>query len=168
LGWNILLECGRNVTIAKNVDIRLRRDCELILGDFSYIGEGSLLDCEKGGKIVIGKNTILFKYVFIVSRDSIIIGDNCLLAEFSSIRDSNHTFANPTIPIIQQGFDSAGILIAEDVWVGRCATVLKGVKIGEHTVIGANSVVTKNVPPMSIAVGVPAKVIKNLNKNSET
>jgi galactoside O-acetyltransferase len=166
-GWNILFKCGGNVTIAKNVDIRLRSNCKLDIGDFSYIGEGSLLDCEKGGKIEIGRNVVLFKYVFIVARDSIKIGDNCLIAEFSSIRDSDHSFANTKIPIIHQGFNSAGIFISENVWIGKGVAVLKGVKIGEHTVIGANSVVTKNIPSMSTAVGVPAKAIKDLNKNSK-
>lgn len=166
--WNILFKCGKNITIAKNVDIRLRKNCELTIGDFSYIGEGSLLDCEKGGKIEIGRNTLLFKHVFVVARDSIKIGDNCLIAEFSSIRDSDHSFANLTIPIAQQGFNSAGIFISEDVWIGKGAVVLKGVRVGKHTIIGANSVVTKDIPSMSIAVGVPAKVTKNLSKNSQT
>jgi acetyltransferase-like isoleucine patch superfamily enzyme len=165
--WNILFKCGKNVTIAKNVDIRLRKSCELTIGDFSYIGEGSLLDCEKGGKIEIGRNTLLFKHVFVVARDSIKIGDNCLIAEFSSIRDSDHSFVNITIPIYQQGFNSARIFISEDVWIGKGAAVLKGVKIGEHTIIGANSVVTKDIPSMSIAVGVPAKVTKNLCTNNK-
>lgn len=166
-GWNILFNCGGNVTISKNVDIRLRNNCELSIGDFSHIGEGSLLDCEEGSKIEIGRNVTLFKFVFIVARESVKIGDNCLIAEFSSIRDSDHSFTNPLIPIFQQGFNSAGISIDADVWIGKGSTVLKGVKIGEHTVIGANSVVTKSIPSMSIAVGAPAKVIKSLSKNND-
>ena len=161
--WNISFNCGKKVTFGCNLDIRLRQNSSLFIGDFCHIGDGSLLDCAEGATIKLGHNVLLFKYVFIAARKSIEIGNDSQIAEFSSIRDFDHSFADVDVPIVKQGFKSFPITIGEDVWIGRGVAVLKGVRIGEHSVIGANSVVTKNIPPMTIAVGAPAKVIEELN-----
>ena len=88
------------------------------------------------------------------------IGDDCLLAEMVSIRDHDHNFARLDVPIRQQGATCAPVKIGRDVWLGAKVTVLKGVSIGDGAIIGANSVVTRDVPPRAIAVGSPARVIK--------
>lgn len=160
--YNMFLHIGKNVSISKNVDIRLRKNCYLSIGDSCHIGEGSLLDLAEGAEIIMEDNVLLFKYVFIVARNNIKIGKNSQIAEFSSIRDFDHSFENINVPIIVQGFKSEPIIIDEDVWIGRGAAILKGVRIGQHSVIGSNAVVTKDIPPLAVAAGAPARVFRKL------
>lgn len=89
------------------------------------------------------------------------IGKNSLIAGYVTIIDSHHVFERTDIPITDQGGKSAPIVIGEDVWIGASSIVLAGVTISDHCVVGANSTVTEDLPPWSIAVGNPAKVIKS-------
>ena len=89
----------------------------------------------------------------------IFIGNNVLIGPYCILRAADHEFRNPNKLIKEQGHRSGRIVIEDDVWLGARVTVLKDVTIGKGSVIGAGSVVTKDIPPYSIAVGVPAKVI---------
>ena len=73
---------------------------------------------------------------------------------------ANHIFENPNVLIREQGLEYSPIIINDDVWIGSRVNILAGVNVGSGSVIGAGSVVTKDIPPYSIAIGVPAKVIK--------
>ena len=88
-------------------------------------------------------------------------GRNCLVGPRSIFRTSNHGFVNLETIIAKQEHDSKDITIGEDVWIGAGVIVLPGVKIGDRSVIGAGAVVTRDIPAESIAVGVPARVIKS-------
>jgi acetyltransferase-like isoleucine patch superfamily enzyme len=84
-----------------------------------------------------------------------------MLANGCFVTDANHRFDDPVKPVPWQGFTSKGpTRIGDDVWFGANVVVTSGVTIGERSVIGANSVVTADVPPYSIAAGVPARVIR--------
>ncbi len=111
-----------------------------------------------GGNIEIGEQTVLGPYTCI-SGNPITIGKNCLLASNIGIYASNHTFSDLSKPIREQGHTYEGVTIGDDCWLGTGVKVLDGVTIGKGSVVGAGAVVTKNIPPYSIAVGVPAKVI---------
>lgn len=87
------------------------------------------------------------------------IGQNCLIGSHSGIYGNNHNFADPNHLIFEQGITCKGIVIEDDCWLGTGVKVLDGVTIGQGSVIGAGAVVTKNIPPYSVAVGVPAKVV---------
>lgn len=116
----------------------------------------------------IGKNVVFAGYNFIACMFSIKIGDNTQIGEFTSIRDNDHEYANVKENIISQGYKIAPIVISDNVWIGRGCAILKGVSIGRHSVIGANSVVTKDVPSYSVAVGSPAKVIKKYDFETQS
>ncbi|MFC9691161.1 acyltransferase [Kribbella sp. NPDC056951] len=89
------------------------------------------------------------------------IGAHCMLANGCFVTDSNHRFDDPDRPVPWQGFDSKGpTRIGDNVWLGANVVVTSGVTIGERCVIGANSVVTHDIPPYSIAAGAPAKVLR--------
>ena len=88
------------------------------------------------------------------------VGNNVRIAPNVMIISANHVFDNTDIPICKQGMDVKPITIEDDVWVAGRVNIMAGVTIGKGSVIGAGSVVTKDIPPYSVAVGVPAKVIK--------
>ncbi|GAC23344.1 galactoside O-acetyltransferase [Paraglaciecola mesophila KMM 241] len=83
-----------------------------------------------------------------------------MIADAVSIRDTDHKHDKIGVPMIEQGIVTAPVIIKDNVWIGYGVTILKGVEIGEGSIVAAGSVVTKNIPPYSIAGGIPSKVIK--------
>lgn len=110
--------------------------------------------------IVIGRNVTINEWCFIDGYGGVEIGDCCRIAHNCSLVSEDHGFADPDTPIYRQKKVGARIRLERDVWLGCGVRVLKGVTIGEGSIIGANSLVTKNIPPYSIAVGSPARVIR--------
>jgi acetyltransferase-like isoleucine patch superfamily enzyme len=77
-----------------------------------------------------------------------------------SLHAGNHRFDHPTKLIVEQGTVHKGIVIEDDCWIGAKATILDGATIGRGCVVGAGAVVTRSIPPYSVAIGVPARVVK--------
>lgn len=112
------------------------------------------------GQITIGSNTFIGSFSVLGSNEEIVIGNNVMIAQAVSIRDTDHNFKSMRIPMIKQGITTSKIVIEDDVWIGYGAVITKGVVIGSGSIIGANAVVTKDVPQNSIVGGVPARLIK--------
>ncbi|MFX0195627.1 MAG: acyltransferase [Candidatus Hodarchaeota archaeon] len=138
----------------------------IAIGNKTNVGSGCLLWAiekdrnDQEVKIGIGNNVLLFRNATIVAMKKIIIGNYCLIAENVTIRDQDHAFTNSSKPIKSQGFVINPVILEDNVWVGTGTTILRGVRIGKGSVIGANSVVKKSIPSYSIAAGIPAKVVK--------
>jgi acetyltransferase-like isoleucine patch superfamily enzyme len=132
---------------------------QLIL-DNVYVAPHAVLIADGGGKLSVTNSYIGFGSV-IVADLSIEINDNCALAEMVVIRDQDHRFGN-AVDLNTSGSENSPIRVGRNVWIGSKATVLRGVSIGDNCVIGASSVVTKDVAVGSLAVGIPAKVIKQI------
>jgi acetyltransferase-like isoleucine patch superfamily enzyme len=114
-------------------------------------------------RIAIGSGTFLNIGVMIASMNLVEIGDHCMFANGCFVTDASHRFSDPDTPITWQGFTSKGpTRIGDNVWCGAHVVVTSGVTIGERCVIGANSVVTTDIPSFSIAAGVPAKVLRTI------
>lgn len=117
-------------------------------------------------KIYFGKNVQINDYVHIGAVESVTIGNNVLIASKIFISDHNHgkysgpNQSSPLISPADRELHSAPVIIEDDVWLGEFVSVLPGVRIGKGSVIGTHSVVTKDIPAYSIAVGVPCKVVK--------
>jgi acetyltransferase-like isoleucine patch superfamily enzyme len=94
------------------------------------------------------------------------IGDKVYLAPLVQILAVNHVFHDPTRPIIEQGITAEGIVVEDNVWIGAGAIITDGVRIGQGAVIGAGAVVTRDVPPHTVAVGVPAQVVKEITRGA--
>jgi len=93
------------------------------------------------------------------------IGDHCLIAPRVFITDADHIMPEDDSALSQsRGFRSAPVVIEESCWLGVNAVILKGVTIGHHSIVGANAVVTKDIPPYSIVAGSPAKVVGDSRK----
>lgn len=142
------LSVGRSTYIGEGVIINIAKNdvraaC-LQLKDFIFINAYTIIDCNY--QITIGNR--------------VQIGPMCYICDFD--HDINVNVENPfSRPITT----FAETIIEDDVWIGAGSKILKGVTIGEKSVIGAGSVVTKNIPPFSIAVGNPARVIKHIKTN---
>ncbi|OUC14847.1 MAG: hypothetical protein B0A82_11060 [Alkalinema sp. CACIAM 70d] len=101
-----------------------------------------------------------------VVRGKVTMGNGVRIGGHTSILGFNHSFKTLDLPIHQQPLTFKGITIGDDVWIGSGVTIVDGVEIGSHSVIGAGAIVTRNIPPYSVAVGNPARVIKNRQKRS--
>lgn len=127
----------------------------------SYLKKNLII--QGSGKFELGENSYLSSYRVIGVNEYISIGNDVMIADAVSLRDTNHSFKNINIPMRNQGILTSPIIIKDDVWIGYGAVITKGVTIGQGAIIGANAVVTKDVPEFAIVGEVPAKIIKYRN-----
>ena len=129
------------------------------LGKTVRIGRACLL-CAANGKLRIGDFSALSPNVDVgADYGEILLGRKVAVGPGTVIRAANHNFANCDIPIMHQGHIPDRVIIDDDVWIGANCVITPGVHIGRGAVIGAGAVVTRDIPPFSIAGGVPAKLI---------
>ena len=154
-----LIHLGNEIYIRSGVNLETAgENCQLKIGNKVMFDRGVDIRVHAGGCIEIGDRTSIGPYTCI-SGQNVKIGKNCLIASQIGIYANNHLFADPTSPILDQGYSYQGITIEDDCWLGNGVRILDGVTIGQGSVIGAGAVVTKDIPPYSVAVGIPAKVI---------
>lgn len=122
------------------------------------IKEGVILKFPE--RIEIGNHVGISEYTLIDGDGGVKIGNLVRIASHVAIISFEHNYRKRNVPIKLQGKKRNKVIIQDDVWIGAGAKILAGVKIGRGSIIGANSVVTKDIAPYSIAVGVPAKIIK--------
>ena len=120
-------------------------------------------ECLSQPVVRIGNRCLIGRGSGIVGHFSIDIGDDVWTGHHVYITDQNHGYDNVDIPISQQSMPEKPVRIGSGSWLGHGTVVLPGANIGEHVVIGANSVVTGIIPPFSVAVGAPARVVKSMS-----
>ncbi|HBU74686.1 MAG: sugar acetyltransferase [Acidimicrobiaceae bacterium] len=121
-------------------------------------------DCLSQPVVRIGDRCLIGRGSGIVGHFSIDIGDDVWTGHHVYITDQNHGYDNVDIPISQQSMPEKPVRIGSGSWLGHGTVVLPGAEIGEHVVIGANSVVTGSIPSFSVAVGAPARVVKLMSE----
>jgi acetyltransferase-like isoleucine patch superfamily enzyme len=131
----------------------------ITIGDFTRIGDGVQLGTEQSGRLRVGEHVRVNRGATIVAYGELVIGDYTMIGEFATVRDANHMIRKGSY-IRNQQHEVKPVKIGSDVWIGRGVCVLPGVTIGNGSVIGANSVVTKSLPDNVVAVGVPARVVR--------
>lgn len=129
-------------------------NAELSLGDRTYVAAGAYLT----GTLTAGADCSINPYT--VLRGAITLGDGVRIGAHTSILGFNHTMSDPELPVFKQPLTSKGITLGNDVWVGSHVVILDGVTVGDHTVLAAGAVVTKNVPEGAIVGGNPAKFLR--------
>jgi acetyltransferase-like isoleucine patch superfamily enzyme len=169
-GRNLTLRHPRKITIGDNafiddnavLDAKGEKNEGLRIGDDVYIGRNTILSC-KEGSITVGDTTNISANCSLLSETEIVLGRYCFLAGHCYlVAGGNHSFDDLSRPIMfQPSVSKGGIRIGNDVWLGAGVIVLDGVTVGPGTVVGAGAVVTGPLPEFSVAVGSPARVIRN-------
>jgi acetyltransferase-like isoleucine patch superfamily enzyme len=114
-------------------------------------------------RVRIGAGSFLNIGVMVASHELVEIGDHCMFANGCFVSDANHRFDDPDTPVPWQGFTTKGpTRIGDNVWCGANVVIASGVSVGERCVIGANSVVTEDIEPFTIAAGAPARALKRI------
>jgi acetyltransferase-like isoleucine patch superfamily enzyme len=177
----LLGRCGRNVTFGSHVV--LRHPHKISIGDNVVIDDNCVLDAKGtdndgiriGSGVFIGRNTILSckngdivlgdrvnigfnSEVFSASR--VTLGDDALVAAYVYLIGGGHEYDDPTRAVLDNARTSRGIEVGAGSWLGAGVKVLDGVTIGEHAIVGTGAVVTESVPALTIAAGVPARVLR--------
>ena len=166
---------GDNSMIAYPCSMQGGGSRRISIGDHTCIKSHCILGCWEeyndqafSPSIVIGNNCCIGEYNHITACNKITVGDGLLSGRFVYIGDNTHggfSWKEADIPPAMRTLQSKGeVIIGKNVWLGDKVTILGGVTIGDNVIIGANSVVTRDIPSNCIAAGGPAKIIKQLDK----
>lgn len=171
-GWSVkhtLRECGKNLRVGKNVKffnpqkIQLGDNCD-VADDVVFAPLVKHNGNNYSSEIIVGNNVHFGTQDRIASKDAVIIDDDVLFAAFVHITDHSHDYHDVGLPISKQGVIGKGkVVVKKGAWLAFGCHVLSGVTIGENSVVAANSVVTKDVPPFSVVAGNPARVVSTYN-----
>ena len=149
------------VFLGKRVEIHATPElARMEIGRWVHIGDGNAIRCHEGSlrigdKVVFGKDNVVNTYLDIEFGESALIADWCYICDF------DHRMDDITMPIKDQGIVKTPVRIGPDTWIAAKVTVLRGTRVGRGCVLGAHAVVKGEIPDYSIAVGSPAKVVKN-------
>lgn len=177
----VLGAVGRNVTFGQGVVLRhphkIRIGDDVVIDDLVvldakgstntgitigsgvFLGRGTILSC-KDGDIVLMDHVNIGFHSEIFSGSSVTVGRHGLFAAYTYLVGGGHSFEKADVPVLEQARTSVGITVGENVWLGTGAKVLDGVALGDHVVVGANAVVTEDLPAGAVAVGVPARIVR--------
>lgn len=144
--------------LPRRYEVVLRKGGRMSIGRWVWIGRNNAIRCHEG-ELHIGDHTIFGSDNTINCYTGIYIGPNCLFADSVYVVDFDHNYWDPVIPIRSQGITKDVIRFEGDTWVGAKVCVLRGVTVGRGSVIGALSLVNRDVPPYAVVGGVPAQVI---------
>ena len=155
------IRIGARARVSRNAILRANTQHKpgIEIGDETLVLESVLINCNEG-HVKVGSHAWLGPFCLIYGNGGVDIGNNVLIATHSSINTVSHHAGRTDVAINDQGIYTDPVVIEDDVWLGLNVTVLQGVRIGKGSIIGAGAVVNKDIPPYSIAVGTPAKVIR--------
>ncbi len=170
-GMNVVFRHPHKIKIADNVviddncllDAKGSDNNGIIIGSGTFIGRNTILSC-KNGDIEIGENSNIGFNCEIFSASKVVLGKNSLFAAYCYLIGGEHTFDRTDVSVLEQKRKSAGIKLGDNVWLGAGVKVNDGATIGRDSIIGTSAVVRGDIPEYSIAVGIPAKVIKSRKK----
>jgi acetyltransferase-like isoleucine patch superfamily enzyme len=162
--WRLSLPAGSLVHATIEITGHEPDAVRIVLGSGCEIQRGTSIwlsnDAGADAKLTLGDRVYMARDCFLACYQPISIGSHTQLGAYCYIISANHRFDRRDVPIRDQGFTGAPVVLEEDVWLGTHVTVLPGVTIGKGAIVGANSVVTGDIPPYEIWAGVPARFIK--------
>lgn len=147
------------VFLPRHYDISKGKDAEFVIGGFTWIGEGCAFRAHEG-TLRIGRKCTFGGKNTINCYNHVEIGEEALWADNIYVVDFDHWYIDPNMTIRSQGIRKEHVIIKRNVWIAEKATVLRGVTVGEGSVIGAHSLVIRDVPDYAVVGGVPARILK--------
>jgi len=166
------IHLGHGCYIDENVYIHACPD-GVEIGANTYVMHGAILHVYNFRQlphsgIRIGRDSLIGEYNVIRGQGGVTIGDRVYTSPMTQLIAVDHVFDDPQRPFIEQGITAQGIVVEDDVWLGSNVVVTDGVRIGQGAVVAAGAVVTKDVPPHTVAAGVPARVIREIDGSKRT
>jgi acetyltransferase-like isoleucine patch superfamily enzyme len=164
LGWLKLRFRRRLVTdglcfVGPSVQLEIGRNARLVLGRWSWIGHGCKIRIHEGD-VQIGAKTVMGQECTISAYQRVAIGRECVIADRVMLIDFDHGVVEVERPIRLQGIYKRDVQVGHNCWIGYGACILRGVTIGDNSIVGTSAVVTKSLPENAVAAGVPARVIR--------
>jgi acetyltransferase-like isoleucine patch superfamily enzyme len=156
-GWR--WETDGLLFLGRGLQIQIGKRGRVRFGRFVWIGDGTKIRCHEG-EVVIGDKTVLGQECTISAYRCVRIGEQCVIADRAMFIDFDHGVTEVERPIRHQGIYIREVEIGANVWIGYNACFLRGVRVGDNSIVGTNSVVTKDIPANAVVGGVPAKVIR--------
>ena len=156
-GWR--WETDGPVFFGKGLELQIAKRGKVRFGRFVWIGDGTKIRCHEG-EVVIGQKTVIGQECTISAYRRVRIGEQCVIADRAMFIDFDHGVVEVERPIRVQGIYMREVEVGSNVWIGYGACFLRGVRVGDNSIVGTNSVVTKDVPANAVVGGVPAKVIR--------
>jgi acetyltransferase-like isoleucine patch superfamily enzyme len=145
--------------LGRGLELKIEPRGEIRFGRFVWIGDGTKIRCHEG-LVEIGEKTVMGQECTISAYRHVRIGEQCVIADRAMFIDFDHGIVEVERPIRLQGIYKRDVEVGNNVWIGYGACILRGVSVGDNSVIGTNSVVTKDVPANAIVGGVPARIIR--------
>ena len=145
--------------LGRGLELKIEPRGEIRFGRFVWIGDGTKIRCHEG-MVEIGAKTVMGQECTISAYQRVRIGSECVIADRAMFIDFDHGIVEVERPIRLQGIYKRDVEVGNNVWIGYGACVLRGVSVGDNSVIGTNSVVTKDVPANAVVGGIPARIIR--------
>jgi acetyltransferase-like isoleucine patch superfamily enzyme len=159
LRWGRRLQTDGLAFVCPGVELEIGRGAVVHLGRWSWVGTGSKIRCHEG-EVHIGAKTVIGQECTISAYQHVSIGRECIVADRVMLIDFDHGMVEVDRPIRVQGIYKRDVRVGHNVWVGYGACFLRGVTVGDNSVVGTNTVVTKDVPENAVVGGIPARVLR--------
>jgi acetyltransferase-like isoleucine patch superfamily enzyme len=145
--------------LGRGVQLQIGPTARVRFGRWTWIGHGTKIRCHEG-EVRIGAKTVLGQDCTISAYQHVSIGEQCIVADRVMLIDFDHNVGEVERPIRVQGIYKRDVRVGSNVWIGHGAQIMRGVSIGDNSIIGAGAIVTKDVPANAVVAGVPARVIR--------
>jgi acetyltransferase-like isoleucine patch superfamily enzyme len=159
LRWRRRLQTDGLCFVLPGVALEIGRDARVVLGRWSWIGHGTKIRAHEG-EVRIGAKSVLGQECTISCYQHVSIGRECIVADRSMFIDFDHGVVETERPIRAQGIYKRDVRIGHNVWIGYGASFLRGVTVGDNSVVGTYAVVTRDVPANAVVAGVPARILR--------
>ncbi|MGB7685903.1 MAG: acyltransferase [Solirubrobacterales bacterium] len=147
------------VFFGRRLEIEIAPRGEVRFGRFVWIGDRSKIRCHEG-VVEIGDKTVMGQECTISAYQRVRIGRQCVIADRAMFIDFDHGVVEVERPIRLQGIYKRDVEVGSNVWIGYGACILRGVRVGDNSIVGTNTVVTKDVPANAVVAGVPARIVR--------
>lgn len=147
------------VFFGRGLEIEIGERGRVDFGRFVWIGDRTKVRCHEG-LVEIGEKSVLGQECTITAYQHIRIGAQCVIADKAMFIDFDHGVVEIERPIRQQGIYKRDVEVGSNVWIGYGACILRGVRVGDNSVVGTNAVVTKDVPANAVVGGIPARILR--------